>query len=359
MTARPQRKAMSPLLNPAARLPEELAENFRRVYAGALADHRSLEGGAGVYAVRVLPPLKVTDEGLALDLADPRLIQYVTDLAEAAPGEGDDRLVAVDAGDEADYLENQIVTYHEPDLRDRLGVHILKPAAHEPLEGWVSTEEVERKLGTPWVRPETFEVKVHFLGTEAIEIDLRDGDYRGLLLEFWERGAATIEAIRLNRHYSDGGGAPGIWTATRARGFPSGGIGTPHYGLGDGGTSLYVEGGLDDQDPPMPQHSVLFFLHLDKADGHPKLKITPSTSGLCRFAGDWSPGAYQVDDVVAHGMAYWRSTAGGNTDEPGPMAQTWEKFFMPEAYYHALVRVAGAVPGDPDDYQLHGNAAGS
>jgi hypothetical protein len=360
MTARPDRKATLPLLNPAARLPEELAENFRRVYAGALADHRSLEGGGGVYAVRVLPPLKVTDEGLALDLGDPQLIQYVSGLVEAAPGGGgDDKLVAVDVGDDADYLQSQIVTYHEPETQDKLGVNILKPGPHEPLEGWVSLDDLRGKLGTPWIHEATFEVKVHFIGTDATEIDINNTDYRGALLHFWERGAASIQALTLNRHYSDGAGDPGIWTATRARALPTGGIGTPHYGLADGGSALFVEAGLDDQTPPMPQHSVLFLLCLDKADGHPKLAITPCINGLVNFAGDWSPGAYQMNDVVAHDMAYWRSTADNNTDEPGPLAETWERFFMPEAYYHALVRVIGVVPDDVDDYQDVGNAVGS
>ena len=74
MNKRPIRKHKVPLVHPAAGRTEEFAENFRRIYAGALADHRSLGCGQGVYYVRVLAPLVVTDDGVGLDLYDSRIV---------------------------------------------------------------------------------------------------------------------------------------------------------------------------------------------------------------------------------------------------------------------------------------------
>ena len=77
---RPPRRRTVPLVPPSAPMavPETWAE-FRHAFpawmarvdrslalisAGALADHRGLTAGGGVYAPRVQPPLEVTDEGI-------------------------------------------------------------------------------------------------------------------------------------------------------------------------------------------------------------------------------------------------------------------------------------------------------
>jgi len=72
MTARSEQNAGRPRLHAAARTPEELAHNNRVIYAGGLADHRALSGRGGVYTARTVPPLIVTDDGIAIDLTDPR-----------------------------------------------------------------------------------------------------------------------------------------------------------------------------------------------------------------------------------------------------------------------------------------------
>lgn len=66
----------------AARSAADFARNWRLVWSGALADNRSLKGHAGEYRVQVQPPLKVTDDGLTIDLQDP---QWQTS-GVAAPG---------------------------------------------------------------------------------------------------------------------------------------------------------------------------------------------------------------------------------------------------------------------------------
>ena len=61
-----------PKIMKAARTLADLAGNWRLVWAGALADNRSLRGRDGEYRVAVLPPLQVTDDGVAIDLRDER-----------------------------------------------------------------------------------------------------------------------------------------------------------------------------------------------------------------------------------------------------------------------------------------------
>ena len=128
MTNRPERKPLLPLVNPSAKTPEELAENLRRIYAGALADHRSIEAGEGVYAVRVLAPLEVTDEGVGFNWHDPIVFAVLRDLI------GDTGLVKVDPGDVPDYLINQLITYDQVPPAGRAVVEIVQPhGANTPL----------------------------------------------------------------------------------------------------------------------------------------------------------------------------------------------------------------------------------
>jgi hypothetical protein len=51
----------------------ELVRNTRLVYNGALADQRSIGCGNGNYHVRVVSPLIVTEQGVAINLSDPVL----------------------------------------------------------------------------------------------------------------------------------------------------------------------------------------------------------------------------------------------------------------------------------------------
>lgn len=44
--------------------------NWSLLWDGAIADNRSIKGRDGEYRVQVQPPLKVTDEGIILDLSD-------------------------------------------------------------------------------------------------------------------------------------------------------------------------------------------------------------------------------------------------------------------------------------------------
>lgn len=48
----------------------DFARNWRLVYSGSLADNRSIRGRDGEYRVQVKAPLRVTDEGVVIDLAD-------------------------------------------------------------------------------------------------------------------------------------------------------------------------------------------------------------------------------------------------------------------------------------------------
>lgn len=138
MTTRPARTRARPLINPAAGTPREFAENFRLIYAGSLADHRTIEAAGGVYAVRVVGPLEVTDNGIGFNWQDPRVFQVISDMVLNSAASG---LVKVDAGDVPDYLENQLVDY-SGSTDDYAGVDILKPAANAPLQARVTKTDI-------------------------------------------------------------------------------------------------------------------------------------------------------------------------------------------------------------------------
>ncbi|MFH0982822.1 MAG: hypothetical protein V2A79_14970 [Planctomycetota bacterium] len=71
---RPQRNSLSghPIIQQAAETLSEVARNMAGVYDGWLADERALTGNAGVYSVKVVSPLVLTDDGIALDMTDPQ-----------------------------------------------------------------------------------------------------------------------------------------------------------------------------------------------------------------------------------------------------------------------------------------------
>jgi hypothetical protein len=69
---RPPRDARLPLTPAAAGDASQLQRAVRLIYAGSLADGRTLEARDGVYAVRLAPPLVASDAGVAIDLSDPR-----------------------------------------------------------------------------------------------------------------------------------------------------------------------------------------------------------------------------------------------------------------------------------------------
>ena len=71
MMKRPDRIPRTTIISPVVSALWEHVGNWQVVYAGGLADHRALEGAQGVYTVKVLPPLRVTDDGIAIDLTDP------------------------------------------------------------------------------------------------------------------------------------------------------------------------------------------------------------------------------------------------------------------------------------------------
>ena len=77
---RPQRLHKGPTITTAIATFEDVAYNFQIIQSGGLADGRSLEGRQGVYAVKVVPPLAITDNGIVLnmhDLAFGWQLQYV------------------------------------------------------------------------------------------------------------------------------------------------------------------------------------------------------------------------------------------------------------------------------------------
>ncbi len=77
-----------PKIMQAARSAADFARNWRLVWSGALADNRSLKGRDGEYRVQVLPPLRVTDDGLAVDLQDPQWQGVNTTATAALPAGG-------------------------------------------------------------------------------------------------------------------------------------------------------------------------------------------------------------------------------------------------------------------------------
>lgn len=340
MTDRPQRKAVVPLLNPAASLPAEWAENFRRIYAGALADHRSIQAGAGVYAARVVAPLIVTDDGIALDWTDPRVFQVLSDLVAARLGD-DLGQVKVDDGDEADFLENQLVDY-TGDETNWIGVDILKPAAHEPLQARIDRLKIIN-LASRTGDEDSIELAIHYKGTNTITTTLSGADWRRKLLRIWARAGDTLSQLLAIGNPSSGTCAlpwPTPLLANLANGSL---IASP---LADG---LAPNTGFD----PMR-----VYLWADPADGG-KLKVQIVHPFPCDYEGQWAAGvAYAQGDVVLHNGDYYQSDQNGNAGHEPPAAGWWTAYDMREFWFHARIDVMGTVPENAGDYTNTGSAAG-
>lgn len=73
---RPQRKdPNAPVVPQAVTEMVDMTRFAMLAYAGFLADQRSIYGSEGVYAARVVPPLVITDNGIALDLEQLNTVQ--------------------------------------------------------------------------------------------------------------------------------------------------------------------------------------------------------------------------------------------------------------------------------------------
>ena len=73
---RPQRKdPNAPVVPQAVTEVVDMTRFAMLAYAGFLADQRSIYGSEGVYAARVVPPLVITDNGIALDLEQLNTVQ--------------------------------------------------------------------------------------------------------------------------------------------------------------------------------------------------------------------------------------------------------------------------------------------
>jgi hypothetical protein len=339
MADRPQRKPIVPLVNPAASAPAELAENFRRIYAGALADHRSLGAGAGVYAAKVVAPLVVTDDGIALDWTDPRIYQVLADLIRDRLAD-DLGTVKVDEGDTADYLENQLVDY-DGDTDDWIGVDIVKPAAHEPLQGRTSKAELAGFLAHTG-DAQSVELKIHYKGTNSITETLNADDWRKKLARVWARCGDTLaHMLALNNPQT--GQCAWLWPW----GWGSGNVpplAADYLGLG----------GLQPVNVPGDIHVRVYS---DAADAG-KLKMTITHPDPRTYRGEWSATpnpAYGAGEVVICGGNYYEYAGPGNAQPP---SADWNGYAMKEFWFHARIDVMGTVPDEADDFTDKGSAAG-
>jgi hypothetical protein len=194
MTTRPDRNPLVPLINPSAATAPEVAENFRRIYAGSLADQRSIEAAGGVYAVRAAAPLEVTDEGIALNWQDPRVYEVVGGLVLNHPDSGK---VKVDDGDEPDFLENQLVDYAGA-TDEWIAVDIVKPAAHSPLQARVAKADVRAANPPGGAGGTANELAIHWQPTAAgaRTIQVIAGDCRGRLVRYWMAAGTTIANLQ-------------------------------------------------------------------------------------------------------------------------------------------------------------------
>jgi hypothetical protein len=450
MPTRPRRKPVVPIINPAAVSPADLAENFRRVYAGALADGRSLWAGAGVYAAQVVPPLVVTDQGIALDWTDPHVYQVISDLigdriahgptglvkvdeedepdlletqlvdytgdtedwisvdivkpGDCAPLEArvskddvvavDPGLVRVDEDDESDFLRNQLVDY-TGDTTDWIGVHVVQFGEHAPLEARVSKDDVaavaaglvrvddgdtpdllENQLvdytgdTTDWigvdiVKPDDhaplqarvsknavvaagggggsgggIELRVHYKGADTVVETLSGDDWRKKLCRVWGRCGMTLERMLAMENFESGVSAS-LWPVSWADaeqplvwswGSVANNFIEPAHVSGDAGTvAVYV----------------------DRGDGG-KLKMMISHPRPRNYLGEWQAGTtYQQGDVVTYEGTYYEDLIGGLSQDPPP-AGRWAVYRMMEFWFYIRIDVMGTVP--EDGYEGRGNA---
>ena len=320
MSSRPQRNPLVPLVNPSAKTPEELAESLRRIYAGALADHRSIEAGEGVYAVRVLAPLEVTDEGVGFNWHDPIVFGVLRDLI------GDTGLVKVDAGDVPDYLINQVITYDQAPPAGTVTVQIVQPhGANTPLMGLV---QLPPNLGgVLWGMSQ--EIKVHFKGTWPVTTQISAEDWRPRMgRSLWRCGGTVGDMLALaNDDGLHGGGR--FWPP------PPNGI--------DGWN---IVGSCQ-------ATNVMFRVFVDDNNGHLWLECAPLVAA--NYRGDWQGApdpAYAWDDVVKHNGQHYQYRGPGNAEPP---SNDWIAYTVPEAYLYANIDVAAEIPQDEQGYTTMGN----
>jgi hypothetical protein len=333
MTDRPQRRPVVPLINPAAAAPAELAENFRRIYAGALADHRSIEAAQGVYAVRAVAPLEVTDEGVGLNWHDPRIFEVLADLIGARFAE-DLGLVKVDEGDEADYLANQLVDYNGP-TADWIGVDIYQAAAHDPLEGRVSKQAIQSAVSASGGAG-SLEVFYHYKGTQSVTITLDEEDWQPRLLRVWARCAPTLVDLQTAGNKYTGVCACPYPFSNFQKGGPA-----AHWWLV---TTAYD--GLPLR-PVNAQSQLSFCVYIDPDDaGHLKFTVVHPQEGTYR--GAWAAGSmYDSLDVVQYQGLYYTSLQEnnqGHVPNDGNDPGWWTAYTMLEAWFHARIDVMGTVP---------------
>lgn len=351
MRDRPERKRLLPIINPAASTMEEHGRNAQAIYSGSLADHRSIVAAQGVYSAQVVPPLVVTDYGIALNLDDPNLIQYVTDAVTDAIGTYEDKWVAVDAGDTPDYLESQLITYDEG-ASTAIGVTIIKPSTHHPLEGYVDLDDLLGVLyANGYVQPKVMlEAKIHFVGFDSVtlnatdlgcDVDLRDGLY-----VVWQRGAETLDKLKKDIWTDPGPPPTDYLSASSGRVCPGDTL--------EGGTGSVINLGGYVIDVATP--GIQFILDLD-ANGKPTLQIVADTDGKYTYMGIWLSGVhYNQYEVVKYSNVYYYcdAPAGLETEPPGA---NWVEIKPPEAYYHALVLRFRQIPPDETDYTALGDVA--
>jgi len=186
MSDRAARRPLAPIVNPAA-AGGQFTENFRRIYFGGLADNRSLGGGQGIYHVRVLAPLEVTDEGVGLNMHDARMYTMLAGMINHVGGK-----VRVSSDDQlADYLADKLVG--DDGTGDNLKVELqeLNDGGDEDLKIVVTKSDVRdaangSDLGSS-------ELKIHYKGTNDLTETLDSNDWRGRLVRVWARAADSAD----------------------------------------------------------------------------------------------------------------------------------------------------------------------
>jgi hypothetical protein len=325
MNDRPQRKPEVPLINPAATAGRELAENFRLIYAGALADHRSIEAGGGIYAVRAVAPLEVTDDGVGLNWQDPRVYQVMGDLLLNLPESGK---VKVDDGDVPDFLENQLVDYTGP-TDQWIGVDIVKPAPHEPLQARIAKAALPPPPGGGNGGGEgSLELFIRYKGTDTISQTLSDDDWRPRLLRVWARSADTLDHL-LGISNPISGLAAWLWPLRHSFATVTPIVSLP-YDTGIQSTNNNI--------------AISFRVWADELDGG-RLKLVIQHPSPVVYFGTWDGGVeYSSTDVVTDGGSYYQSKFNGNQNHPTADLDWWDPYAMLEGWFHCRLDIMGTVP---------------
>ena len=329
MNKRPTQLVRRIVVNPEAFDHEEYRNNFGVIYSGNLADGRALDGAEGVYTARVVAPLHVTDDGIALNLQDPVFLHQITTVVQSFSGGTftDPATVKVDDGDVADYLENQIVSY-DGEVEHYVGVKIIKPAAHSPLQGRILTTDLDGwgiRYGGASVALSQ-ESLIHFLGTETYTATLDAHDWRTYMVRAWGRTALSLEDLQdLDRANGTAWGR--LW---------------PNFTTGplDPNRFIFVKDTLF----PLP-HAVSWQIEAEEPTGILKITITPLETRVYR--GAWAIGStYMSTQVVTSGGYNWQSMHDDNigADPATDDGSNWTIYEIPEAYIYYRLDVLGVVP---------------